>query len=101
MTVRYVSLGFTVSFFFLLTQLRLTNKMCVWFVAFVKFLPLIDKYQNEKSMMTFEGTQTMGGTAIVEKLRAIGPCEYIKKTTEVQAALDGTLIEFQGISHRY
>ena len=52
-------------------------------------------------MMTFEGTQTMGGTAIVEKLRAIGPCEYIKKTTEVQAALDGTLIEFQGISHRY
>lgn len=40
-------------------------------------------------MMTFEGTQTMGGTAIVEKLRGIGPCEYIKKTTEVQAALDG------------
>mmetsp|Transcript_49867 Transcript_49867/g.55675 ORF Transcript_49867/g.55675 Transcript_49867/m.55675 type:complete len:124 (+) Transcript_49867:87-458(+) len=47
---------------------------------------------NEKSMMTFEGVQIMGGPAIIAKMTSIGRVKHVVKTTDVQPSPDGQSI---------
>eukprot|EP00536_Pseudo-nitzschia_multiseries_P000412 jgi/Psemu1/321590/estExt_fgenesh1_pg.C_50054 len=47
---------------------------------------------NDKSMMTFEGTQLMGSAAIMEKVKSFGQTKHVAKTMDIQPAYDGQSI---------
>jgi len=47
---------------------------------------------NEKSMMTFEGTQIMGGPAVMQKVKSLGQVKHTPKTMDIQPSIDGSSI---------
>lgn len=47
---------------------------------------------NEKSMMTFEGTQILGGPAIMQKVRSLGQVKHSPKSMDIQPSIDGSSI---------
>ena len=47
--------------------------------------------QNEKSMMTFEGTQ-IPGSQILQKVKSLGVVKHTPKTMDIQPSIDGSSI---------
>jgi hypothetical protein len=43
-------------------------------------------------MMTFEGTQIMGGPAVMQKVKSLGQVKHSPKTMDIQPSVDGTSI---------
>jgi len=52
---------------------------------------LLNLYQPQSSM-TFEGTQTQGNQAIIDKLKSFGPVKHAVKSTDVQMGNDSNCL---------